>query len=264
MPDILLTNDDGYSSIGFYPLLRELLRRYTVCAIAPSTQKSWVGKSLTAHAHLEIENVEVEGVPVLAVTGTPADGVQVGLYHVLDGKPKVAVSGINIGENVGHGLILSSGTVGAAMEAAIDGIRSVAFSLYIPPEREDEIDFFDRENFHVYQHAAAIACKIIGILLRSEAVASFDLLSVNIPFEAGMSTEFEITVPFKNAYGQVFHKSGAAYRMRSPLVRFENASAGTDLHALAQGKVSISPLSLDLVVPQSARRVLDEQLREYW
>ncbi|MFJ4657433.1 5'/3'-nucleotidase SurE [Nocardia sp. NPDC088792] len=264
MIDILLTNDDGYSSIGFYPLLRELRRRYTVCGIAPDTQRSWVGKSLTAHADIEFEKVAVEGLPVFAVNGTPADCVQVGLFHVLDQKPMMAVSGINIGENVGRSLILSSGTVGAAMEAAIDGIRSVAFSLYIPPEYEEEIDFFDAENFHIFQRAAMIACKIVDILMRPGVISSFDLISVNIPFEAGTDTEYEITVPFKNAYGQVFHRSGTAYRMRSPLVSFENAAAGTDIHALAQGKVSVSPISLDLVVPQSTMRILDEQLREHW
>ncbi len=146
MCEILLTNDDGYNSVGFYPLLKELSADYSVFAIAPSVQKSWVGKSITAHVAIVQKEVAIEGRKVITIAGTPADCVQVGVYHFLKTKPKLVVSGINVGENVGHGRILSSGTVGAAMEAAIDGIQSISTSLAIPFDEKEDINFFDKKN----------------------------------------------------------------------------------------------------------------------
>ena len=123
MADILLTNDDGYRSVGFLPLLKELSKQFSVVAVAPSEEKSWIGKSISARKELTIQKVKLGDFDIYSLNGTPADCVQVGLYDVLDNKPKLVISGINTGDNVGHARILSSGTVGAAMEASIDGVK---------------------------------------------------------------------------------------------------------------------------------------------
>src|SRR5215472_1710409 len=116
MKHILLTNDDSYLCAGFYPLLTELRKRHEVTAIAPKEQKSWVGKSVSAHKNVKVQKIAFEDTNVFAVEGTPADCVQIGIYGILPKRPDLVASGINAGENVGHGRILSSGTVGAAME----------------------------------------------------------------------------------------------------------------------------------------------------
>ncbi|MFE3190651.1 5'/3'-nucleotidase SurE [Nocardia sp. NPDC059240] len=262
--DILLTNDDGYSSIGFYPVLHELSRHHTVCAVAPETQQSLVGKSITAHNHLSVEERLLEDLPILTVSGTPADCVQLGLYHLLERKPAMVVSGINLGVNLGHGYILSSGTIGAAMEAAIDGVRAVAVSMHIPPDPEPRIDLFDRNNFPLYETAAAITAKLVDILLNTELCNGFDLLSVNIPFDATLGTEFEVTTPYRASYGRLFDRADGTFRISLPPARFESTVPGTDAHAVAAGRISITPLSLELLVPQDTLRTLDRQLRNHW
>ncbi|MEA2003700.1 MAG: 5'/3'-nucleotidase SurE, partial [archaeon] len=112
MTEILLTNDDGHSSVGFFPLLRELSKEFTVTAVAPSSQRSWAGKSISFHNEIELEKIKVGDYDGYSCSGTPADCVQIGLYNVLERKPGLVVSGINLGNNAGHGRILSSGTVG--------------------------------------------------------------------------------------------------------------------------------------------------------
>lgn len=260
--DILLTNDDGHSSIGFYPVLHELSRRYAVCAVAPRTQQSLVGKSISAHNHLEVEERLLENIPIHTVGGTPADCVQLGLYHLLERKPAMVVSGINLGVNLGHGYILSSGTIGAAMEAAIDGVRAVAVSMHIPPE--PRTDLFDRNNFPLYETAAALTAKLVAILLNAELCNGFDLLSVNIPFDATLDTEFEVTTPYRASYGRLFDRADGTFRISLPPARFESTVPGTDAHALTEGRISITPLSLELLVPTDTMRTLDRQLRNHW
>ncbi|MGW4245064.1 5'/3'-nucleotidase SurE [Nocardia sp. NPDC004722] len=262
--DILLTNDDGHSSIGFYPVLHELSRRYTVCAVAPRTQQSLVGKSISAHNHLEVEERLLENIPIHTVGGTPADCVQLGLYHLLERKPAMVVSGINLGVNLGHGYILGSGTIGAAMEAAIDGVRAVAVSMPIPPEPGPPIDLFDRNNFPLYENAAAITAKLVTILLNTDLCNGFDLLSVNIPFDATLGTEFEVTTPYRASYGRLFDRTEGLFRINLPPARFESTVPGTDAHALAAGRISITPLSLELLVPKDTMHTLDRQLRNHW
>src|SRR6185369_14008527 len=101
MKKILLTNDDGYRSIGFTPLLKELSKNFSVTAVAPSDEQSWIGKSISARRKLLLKQETLEGSTIHTINGSPADCVQIGVYDVLDTKPDLVVSGINIGENIG-------------------------------------------------------------------------------------------------------------------------------------------------------------------
>ena len=76
------------------------------------------------------------GYNLKSLNGTPADCVQVELYNILEEKSRLVVSGINVGENIGHGRILSSGTIGASMEASISNVKSVSTSLHIPRQKK--------------------------------------------------------------------------------------------------------------------------------
>ena len=80
MDKVLVTNDDGYKSIGFYPLLEELSESFDVIAVAPESEKSWIGKSISARTKLKIEEKNINGFKINTINGTPADCVQIRLY----------------------------------------------------------------------------------------------------------------------------------------------------------------------------------------
>lgn len=135
--NILLTNDDSHRS----PLLRYLintLKRYgDVHLVVPHHEQSWTGKSMTRFAPLHVHEVEIWGHRGYAVTGTPADCSHLGIYNLLPKKPDIVVSGINAGLNSGIGFVLSSGTVGACLEANIAGIPGIAISQAFDPSTRE-------------------------------------------------------------------------------------------------------------------------------
>lgn len=263
MTDILLTNDDGYSSVGFYPLLKELSKEFSVVSVVPDSEKSWIGKSVSKKTALKIKELKLNDTQIFVCSGTPADCAQIGIYDFSKGKPRLLVSGINIGENVGHGRILSSGTIGAAMEASIDGVKAISSSLYVPPNIKETTDFFDKKNYHMCENAAKITMKIVKIFINNKSDDGIDLISINIPFKATIDSEFQITKPFREPYGKLFHKKGEEYIHISPTLKFDNLKEGTDLKALSENKISITPISLELVSENSFKE-LNQLINKNW
>jgi len=263
MADILLTNDDGYNSIGFYPLLRELSKDFEVVAVAPTQKKSWQGKSISSKKEITVERKKLEGADVFVMDGTPADCVQIGLYDLIDKRPKFVVSGINIGVNIGHGRILSSGTAGAGMEAVIDGVKAISSSLYIPPEIDKSIDFYDSKNYSVYDNAAKITAKIVKILFNKKLEEDVDLLSINMLNTATLMDDFEITSLDRQPYGRLFHKKGDSFIHINPQVNLEVDQKGSDILALKNKKISITPISLELT-SKSSKDSLNNILKKEW
>jgi 5'-nucleotidase len=252
MPDILLINDDGYKSDGFYPLLKELSRVYKVTAVAPDSERSWIGKSLSSKEPLNVKKVKLKGIDIFTCSGTPADCAQIGLYDLVKKPPKLVVSGINIGNNIGHARILSSGTIGAAMEASIDGVRAIATSLHIPSELKDRKNgYFKGMNYQVFENAARITLKFIKIMMNGHFGEDVDVVSINSPYHADSNTAFAITKPHREPYGRLFHKTKNNYQHISPPVSFEKIEKGTDLKAIYENKISITPLSLELASKRS-------------
>lgn len=127
-PRILIVNDDGIQAPGLKHLWRAVREIGDVSIIAPATEKSGVGLSITIYSPLHIEQVEwEENTPAWKVTGTPADCVRLGTSIILDEKPDLIVSGINKGSNSGR-TALFSGTVGGVIEGSLRDIPGVAFS----------------------------------------------------------------------------------------------------------------------------------------
>ncbi|MBS1267168.1 MAG: 5'-nucleotidase SurE1 [Candidatus Woesearchaeota archaeon] len=262
MTDILLTNDDGYKSIGFYPLLRELLKKYSVTCVVPNGQRSWISKSITRHNPVNLRKCDLNGHKINVCSGTPADSTQIGMYNILKQKPNLVVSGINIGENVGHARILSSGTVGAAIESAIEGVSSIAASLYIPDDLWDRIDYHDPNNYHIYENAAKITAKVVDILYNVGFREFADVICINIPFKATLDTEWEVAKPFKLPYGRLFKKQGNRFIHRGLPLVFEDVE-DTDLKTLEQGKISITPINLDLAALEAIPK-LKKIIEDKW
>ena len=137
---ILVVNDDGIMAEGIRRLAEMAAVLGEVWVVAPASQCSAMSHRITVRGQLEVKPVEfsVEGVQAYSVSGTPADCVKVALQYVMPKKPDIVFSGINCGYNVGLDL-LYSGTVGAAMEALLNGIPAIAFSC----EMNDVYDVVD-------------------------------------------------------------------------------------------------------------------------
>lgn len=261
MKHVLLTNDDGYNCVGFYPLLNELKKHHNLTVVAPKEQKSWVGKSISAHGEVGVEKITYEGHEIYTVQGTPADCVQIGLYDLAPSRPDFVVSGINVGENVGTGRILSSGTIGAAMEGAIDGVVSVAASLC--DTRDRNIDYFDRENYKYFENAAKIVVKVLALLENMKLPEGIDVVSINIPFDAAADADIEITVPYIEPYGKLFSGSETVFNHHGAPVKYENLKDGTDLKAIYEGKVAVTPIDLRLATKEGVT-YLQENFQPHW
>jgi 5'-nucleotidase len=261
MKDILFVNDDGYQSAGYYPLLEELAKQYSVTAVAPRSEKSWVGKSMSAHNAVGYEKLTHNGQEVHVIDGTPADCVQIGIYSLLEKRPDFVVSGINIGENIGHGRILSSGTIGAAMEGAIDGVISIAVSLC--DTRDRGIDYFSPESYKYFENAAKIVVKVMRLLEDMELPEGIDVLSINVPFDAQPDADVEITKPYIEPLGQLFNRDGDTFTHVGAPVRYENLKDSTDIKAVHEGKIAITPIDLRLALPE-ATEFLKQNLKSRW
>ena len=100
MTNILLTNDDWFDSVWFFPLLKELSKDFCVNCVAPDSEKSWVWKSISREKELSLNKVKIKDFDIFTLDWTPADCVQIGLFNILQKKPKMVVSGINTGNNM--------------------------------------------------------------------------------------------------------------------------------------------------------------------
>jgi len=261
MKSILLTNDDGYSCAGFYPLLDELKKLYDVTAIAPDSQKSASAKSLSIHSPIPFKKLTHEGHDVFAIDGSPADCVQVGLYGLMEKRPDFVVSGINAGANIGNAMILSSGTIGAAMEGAIDGVVSIAASMIEPTDKT--IDYFNPSGYKYFENAAKIVARLVKLIENMDLPKGIDVISINIPFDAKEDADIAITRPSLHSTGGIYKRSGDTFSYDKWDVSFENMMDGTDLKAIHEGKVAITPIDLRLATPESVS-FLENELKPLW
>ncbi len=257
MVDILLTNDDGYKSVGFIPLLKELSKDFSVLAIAPSEKKSWTGKSITKEKTLTLKKIKKYGFDIFLLDGTPADCVQVGVNNILRKYPKMVVSGINNAPNVGIARFLSSGTVGAAMEASLCGIKAAAFSycpyLSMYRKTKNPPDLFNSKNYYIFEDAVKITARIIKALIKKD-FKDIDLFSINIPLGATINSGIKFTKLFRDSKWHLFQKENNKFLHYSPFVERKDLKQNTDLESLDEGKISITPISLSLTSEKLLKR----------
>ncbi|MDN3515178.1 MAG: 5'/3'-nucleotidase SurE [Candidatus Brocadia sp.] len=167
---ILLTNDDGIYAPGIAALKHTIQDLGQITVVAPDVEQSGVGHSITFSHPLRIREVHLHNEFIgYGVNGSPADCVKLAIYDVVKHKPDVVISGINLGSNVGiH--ILYSGTVAAAVEAAIMGYPSIAVSFEISEQYTD------------IQGAASVARRVIELIVthRLPAGSLLNRLSENV------------------------------------------------------------------------------------
>ena len=155
--DILLTNDDGIYSEGLWVLFQELASHYRVAVVAPDRERSAIGHAITLHEPLRKKRISLNGgCSGVAVTGTPADCVKLGILELLERPPRLVISGINPGANVGVN-VNYSGTVAAAREAALFGVSAISISIDSrrPKYLNETAQFVIRLTRHVFDHGLA-------------------------------------------------------------------------------------------------------------
>jgi 5'-nucleotidase len=227
---ILVTNDDGVFSEGIRLLAKELGTFAEVIIVAPDREQSASGHSLTLHRPLRMVKIEDN---VYSVDGTPTDCVNLGVLWLLEETPPdLVVSGINFGFNLGDD-VTYSGTVSATFEGTLLGIPSVAFSQEVG------------EHFS-FAAAARFAGQLMRLLCAKELPKDL-LLNVNIP--AGDVSGVSFTKLGHRVYKQsVVDKTdprGQRYFWIAGTPEWQN-DRGTDHEAVSTGRISITPLHLDL------------------
>ncbi len=246
-PRILITNDDGVNSSGLLAAYEAVKDLGEVTIVAPATQQSAVGRSMTLFNPLRLARHRVNGVTAYSVSGTPTDAVIIGMFVAMEEKPDLVVSGFNIGENLSTEAATTSGTIGAALEAAGQVVPAIAVSIRV----EDEGDkFADTNNKRDYSVPIRIVRKLAQCVLGGKLPRGVDLLNVNIPSTAGPDTEVVVTRLARKMYNTRVHRRhdprGRSYYWIDGTV-IEDAAEGTDLHAVVRkNQVSVTPMTMDM------------------
>ncbi len=230
---ILVSNDDGYLATGIIVLTDALTQIADVVVVAPDRNRSAASNSLTLNDPLRVSTVAEDR---YRVNGTPSDCVHLALTGFLDEEPDLVVSGINHGANLGDDVIYS-GTVAAAMEGRFLGFPTIAVSLV-------------GQHLTHFETAARVATELVQRLAR-QTLPSNIILNVNVP-----DRPYDELTGIEEARLGFRHKSEPVVKSEDPHGRTifwvgpagpgQDTGAGTDFHALQQGAVAVTPLTVDL------------------
>lgn len=246
---ILLTNDDGVHAPGLVALVEELGKLGKVAVVVPDRPRSACAHSITLHKPLRVHEVVLSnGLTAFITNGTPSDCVAMAVDELLDEKPELVASGINLGPNLGDD-VTYSGTVAAAMEGAIYGVKSFAVS----------ISSYEASDF---TFAADFSRKFAEDLLRRD-IPMPTLFNINIPNLppdriAGVALTRQGTRRYVGTVHRRVDPRGRVYFWRDGDLPESPDEEGTDVAAVAAGLVAVTPLQLDMTSP----RVL-EQMRHW-
>lgn len=227
-----VTNDDGIESAGLKALASALESLDEVYVVAPDRERSAIGMAITLHRPLRATQV---GERAYSVDGTPVDCVDLAISTLLPERPKLLVSGINHGQNLGHDIHFS-GTVAAAKKATFLGIPSIAISLASAP------------TYH-YGTATAIACRIAKQVM-ANGMPDHILLNVNVPncplseIQGIEITRQDLGTYSANAIKRLDRRGRPYYWIGGERAHVDQR-VDTDLHAIRKQRVSITPVQLD-------------------
>jgi 5'-nucleotidase len=239
MPNILITNDDGCQAPALTALAEALARLGRVTVFAPDHNWSAAGHTKTMHKPLRISEGSLpDGTPLYTTTGTPSDCVGLALLGVVPAQPDLVVSGINQGSNLGHD-ITYSGTVAAAMEAAVYGIAAIAASQEEDGEARGDLKF-------AAQVVAGLAKRVLA-----QGLPPNTFLNVNFPSSPSAEVRgIQVTRLGRRVYRDVLIErtdpKGRPYYWIGGDPPTGEPDDGTDIGALARGYVSVTPLNLDM------------------
>ncbi|HEY1376557.1 MAG TPA: 5'/3'-nucleotidase SurE [Gemmataceae bacterium] len=237
---ILLTNDDGIYAPGLRALRTELQKLGPVTVVAPATEQSATGHSITLLVPLMVQEVRDDSDEFLgwAVEGKPADCVKLALQELLPEPPDLVVSGLNAGSNAGIN-VLYSGTVAAAAEAAFN--RQVAVAVSLEYTKPGPLPFAE---------AAVLGRRVIEQILAGRPAAG-SLFNVNIPDldrgpVRGVRVAPQNVMPYAEQFDRRTDPRGRVYFWNMPGTMIPEPHPDTDESALADGFITVTPLQFNL------------------
>ncbi|MEA2023531.1 MAG: 5'/3'-nucleotidase SurE [Actinomycetota bacterium] len=259
---ILLTNDDGIDSPALAPFAAALADLGTVRVVVPDRERSWIGKAITRFDPIRVEKVELDGGAAWTCTGFPADAVQIGIHGLFDEPPSLVVSGINVGYNHGAAFLMSSGTVGAAVEGWVSGIPSIAVSTGGNGDWSTwKRKVHQREALFQWERLAIVATSLVDEAHGSGLFELADVVTINLPFDTTLDTPRRVTTVARVGYDRLFRDQGDGiytHDFGGRFVEFEGID-GTDIAAAREGVVSITPLRMPAAsaIPDEVRSRLE-------
>jgi 5'-nucleotidase len=248
---ILLTNDDGIVAPGLYALYEVFKEDHEVYIVAPESEQSAVGHAITLSNPLRVKEIYRDSLFYgYAINGTPADAVKIAVNELLSSPLNMVISGINLGPNVGIN-VLYSGTVSAATEAAILGIPSIALSL----------NTYKKADF---TPAAVFAKKLVekSLTIKWPQGASLNINIPALPLEKikAIAITHQATIALRDRFEKRVDPRHHVYYWEGDDGFLNRPPPGTDIYALSEDKISITPLNYDLTHYPSIKVFRDSNL----
>ena len=247
-PLILVTNDDGITAPGLRSLIEVMNKIGEVVVVAPDSPQSGMGHAITINSTLYCDKIKVTDGPQLeySCSGTPADCVKLAINELLDKKPDLCVSGINHGSNSSINVIYS-GTMSAAIEAGIEGVPAIGFSL---------LDFKWNADFKPLKEYI----KKISLEALKKGIPKDVVLNVNFPLlKNGKIKGMKICRQARAYWVEEFDKRtnpmGREYYWLTGTFINEDKGEDTDEWALNKGYISIVPTQFDLTAHHSLQQL---------
>lgn len=237
-PTILITNDDGYHAPGIHALVNAMKELGNIIIVAPDKPQSGMGHAITINDPLRLKKIDSFGdIEAYSCSGTPVDCVKLAKDKLLKQPPDLCVSGINHGSNSSINIIYS-GTMSAAMEAAIEGIPAIGFSL---------LDFSFHADFSsASQYATYIASQVLEYGLPQSCLLNVNIPAVSTEPIKGIKICRQAVAKWVEEYQERDDPHGKKYYWLTG--KFVNYDAGedTDEWALKHNYVSVVPVQFDL------------------
>jgi 5'-nucleotidase len=237
-PVILITNDDGVTAPGIMNLVEAVKDLGKVVVVAPDKPQSGMGHAITIGQPLRLQKVHLFGdIEAYSCTGTPVDCVKLAVDKVLHRKPDLCLSGINHGAN--HSInVIYSGTMSAAVEAAIESIPSAGFSLL---DYSIEADFTGARKF-----VRLVVKKMLSTQLEKHTVFNVNIPALPVEVLKGFKLCRQAYAKYEEDFVERQDPNGRKYFwLTGEFVNFDEGK-DTDVWALANGYVSIVPVQFDM------------------
>jgi len=235
---ILVTNDDGVYSMGLKLLYDSVRDLGKVIVFAPETPKSASGLGITLHKPLRVQRIRYWGIDIYVTNGTPSDIVYLALAELAP-TIDLVVSGVNIGDNTSVQVVLSSGTVGAAAQAALLGIPAIAFSAAVESNQD-----FERRDY--YEALKRVISRTVEHVARHRLPEGVDVLNVNFPGEVTPETRVK---PARMARIKFLQRVSVSYDPRGNKYYWlygtmADPEPGTDVYVVhVERNIAVTPIS---------------------
>ena len=237
-PLILVTNDDGITAPGIRNLVEFMNEIGEVVVVAPNSPQSGKGHAITINSTLTFEEINLEGPQKdYSLSGTPVDCVKFALDKILTRKPDIVVSGINHGANSSINVIYS-GTMSAAVEAGVEGLQAIGFSL---------LDFsWDADFKEAKTHIQDIVRKVLDNPIPKGIVLNVNIPKLKSSEIKGIRVCKQAHAKWEESFDERINPHGKKYYWLTGYFNNMDTSENADEVALSEGYISIVPVKFDL------------------